>query len=143
MRGMALLFALAGGAPGATTDPRLDDLLANERAQFLPPRAPVDARCAPRDEGEIVVCAHPTDTSRYRVPSTRDEAPLSAGATNTGIPHVGQSLVTDLPDCSPGHGCISGGYAPPPIYYLDVTKLPMPAPGSDADKIAKGEMRGN
>jgi hypothetical protein len=37
--------------------------------------------------------------------------------------------------------CIRGGYAPPPVYYIDVTKLPEPPPGSDAEKIAK-ERRG-
>jgi hypothetical protein len=33
-----------------------------------------------------------------------------------------------------------GGWAPPPVYYFDMTKLPLPPEGSDADLIAKGEM---
>ena len=32
------------------------------------------------------------------------------------------------------------GGAPPPVYYVDLDSLPAPPEGSDADKIAKGEM---
>lgn len=140
---MALILALASGDPGASPDSRIAELLAAEHAQFLPPKETDNPRCAGEVEGEIVVCARRTDSSRYRVPSSRDDAPLSADATRTGAPHVRQTLVTDLPDCSPGHGCISGGYAPPPVYYFDTTKIPDPAPGSEADKIAKGEIPAN
>ena len=140
---MALILALASGEPGVSPDNRIAELLAAEHAQFLPPNEADNSRCKGEVEGEIVVCARRTDSSRYRIPSSRDEAPLSDAATRTGMPHVRQSLITDLPDCSPGHGCISGGYAPRPVYYFDTTKIPDPAPGSDADKIAKGEMRVN
>ncbi len=142
VRGAILLMVLAGASPAAAQaapDPRIAELIAAERRLFLPP-PPRDPHCD-RHEGEIVVCGQATQTERYRVPSTLDEQPLSDRALNTGMPHVGQSLVTDLPDCSPGHGCISGGWAPAPIYYIDLSKLPEPAPGSDADRIAKGEMR--
>lgn len=143
MRGLSLILALASAPSGDEADRRVAELLAAEQSQFLPRKEADDPRCAGQVDGEIVVCGRRTDTARYRVPSTIDEAPLSSAATRTGVPHVGQSLVTDLPDCSPGHGCISGGWAPPPVYYFDMTKIPDPAPGSDADKIAKGEMRGN
>ena len=143
MRGLALIFALASGDAGDPVDRRVAEMLAAEQSLYLPQRPAEDPRCAGQVDGEIVVCGRRTDSSRYRVPSAIDEAPLSAAATRTGVPHVAQSLVTNLPDCSPGHGCISGGWAPPPVYYFDMTKIPDPAPGSDADKIAKGEMRGN
>ena len=37
--------------------------------------------------------------------------------------------------------CFTVGKVPPPIYYIDLSKIPLPPPGSDAEKIAKGEMR--
>jgi len=44
-----------------------------------------------------------------------------------------------MPDCS--RGCLGFGSVPPPMYYFDITALPDPPPDSDADKIARGEIR--
>ena len=138
-------FALAapamaqGDPPGATVR---DDPIAVERAWVGTGRAP-DPSCdnpdplAPEGEGTIVVCRR-HDSDRWRVPSTAESDPKSAQALHTGArvpPNVGS-----IPDCAtPGVHCMRMGHAPPPIYYFDITKLPPPSPGSDADLIAKGE----
>ncbi|MBU6269307.1 MAG: hypothetical protein KGN34_17300 [Sphingomonadales bacterium] len=149
MRWEPILLILLAAAPAAAQDAPAgqpgtqdEDALAAERLMMLPPRPP-KPRCKENgEEGAIVVCGRTTETERYRVKSSGDEDPLSAGATRTGVPHVGQSLVTGLRDCSPASGnkCRSLGRAPAPIYYFDITKLPPPPEGSDADKIAKDEM---
>jgi hypothetical protein len=129
--------ALAQVSAAEAAQNKLDDMIAAERDMVH--AAPVSRRCPddPQD-GTIVVCA-PDHSERWRVPSTADENPRSAAALNTGIPRAPR--VTDLVDCSdPANGCHGFGHVPPPVYYIDVTKLPAPPPGSDADKIARGEM---
>jgi len=139
MAGLALAApAMAqGDPPGVTVR---DDPIAVERAWVGTGRAP-DPSCdnpdplAPEGEGTIVVCRR-HDSQRWRVPSTAQSDPRSPEALRTGArvpPNVGAQT-----NCAtPGAHCM--GHAPPPIYYFDITKLPMPAPGSDADRIAKGE----
>jgi hypothetical protein len=93
-------------------------------------------RCRPmqRSDGTIVVCGGKDASDRERVP-LRDETD-GAKSTDTGIPRAPN--VSGLRDCS--RGCIGVGGVPPPMYYFDIKALPAPPPGSDADRIAKGEI---
>jgi hypothetical protein len=98
------------------------------------------ARCAPRTSAdEIVVCA--TDTAKYRVQSTAELNPTSRQATRTGVPRAPD--VGNHPRAGVGvGGCMLGPCPPPTMYMIDLATIPEAPPGSDADKIAKGEMRG-
>lgn len=114
---------------------RIEQLIEQQKQMFgVPSRRP---RCEVGSGNEIVVCAQ--DESRFRALSTAEEDPESDAALNDGLPRA--------PDfsggpCNPKHvGCITGGWAPPPIYLIDLEAIPEPPPGSDADKIARGEMR--
>jgi hypothetical protein len=94
------------------------------------------ARCgASSGNGDIVVCGsdHGED---IRVPSTSDSDRTSHDALNTGVPHAPN--VSGLPDCS--RGCLGLGKAPPIIYVIDVKALPEAPRGSDAEKVANGEI---
>lgn len=98
------------------------------------------ANCAAEDplNKSIVVCA-PDHSDTYRVPPSSDDPHTPSGTRGGGLtpPDMyGGSSCTEAT-----FKCIRGGYAPPPVYYIDVTKLPEPPPGSDAEKIAKGEAR--
>ena len=87
---------------------------------------------------EIVVCA-PDHGADQRVPSTAETDPNSAEARralNNGQLHAPQF---DRGSCRGQPGCITGGYAPKPIYYIDVKSLPEAPAGSEADEIAKGD----
>ena len=93
-------------------------------------------RCGSTDSrGEIVVCGadHGED---LKVPGSADE-PGSHQSLYNGIPQA--PSVSGLPDCSQ-HKCIGIGKAPPKIYIIDVKSLPEAPMGSDADKVAKGEI---
>ena len=85
--------------------------------------------------GEIVVCA--PDEDKYRVQSTSQEDPLSDQALNDGR--------LTPPDVA-GNGIFKGkatatfGKVDKP-YLIDLKSIPEAPAGSDADKIAKGEMR--
>ncbi len=153
--GLALAIAGAGGAARAdpppasdapassasASDQRITDAISAEHDLVAGSGAP--AQCPGGDDnaldsaGAIVVCARDR-SARWRVPSTAESDPRSPDALHTGArvaPNVGSG-----PDCSaPGAHCRRFGYAPPPIYYIDTTKLPKPAPGTDADRIANGE----
>ena len=94
--------------------------------------------CPDSADGVIVVCAK-DHTARYRVPSSIEDAPGSRAALRDGATHT-PNLRTD-PCGQEGAHCRRVGSAPPPIYYIDLAKIPLPPPGSDADKIAQGEMR--
>jgi len=90
--------------------------------------------------GEIVVCA--PDEDKYRVQSTSQEDPLSDQALNDGRltpPDVAGNGIFK------GKATIGGMCLPPPCpakpYLIDLSAIPEAPAGSDADKVAKGEMR--
>lgn len=93
-------------------------------------------RCRPmqRSDGTIVVCGGKDASDRERVP-LREETD-GAKSTDDGLPRAPN--VSGLRDCS--RGCIGLGGKPHEIYMFDIKALPPPPPGSDADRIAKGEI---
>ncbi|WP_243692584.1 MULTISPECIES: hypothetical protein [unclassified Novosphingobium] len=90
--------------------------------------------------GEIVVCA--PDEEKYRIPSTSQEDPESPQALNDGRLHppdvAGNGIFR-------GKATMGGMCLVPPCpktpYLIDLSSIPEAPAGSDADKIAKGEMR--
>ncbi|WP_225207445.1 hypothetical protein [Novosphingobium huizhouense] len=90
--------------------------------------------CAAGAGDAIVVCGANPENARQKLDSV---APLGAGRTADGAPRAPD--VSGLADCS--KGCIGFGRVPPPMYYFDIAALPAPPAGSDADRIARGEIR--
>ena len=133
----ALLFVAsqAQAAPlpdAAAADRRVAEMLATAHAVYGVPDP--RARCKPSAGDEIVVCADHGDD--LHVPSTAESDPNSRAARRAldgGIPRAPQF---DRGYCAQ---CQHFGAVPPPVYYVDVTKLPMPPAGSDAELIANGE----
>ena len=140
---LALSFVLAGavqardpgGSPAgyAVDDRAVAEALAAARQLY----SRVPHRCGiAGPPGEITVCA-PGDSARWRVPGTSDSDPDAKAARDTGVPQA--------PDFSGGScrgrpGCSIGGWAPPPVYMIDLATLPPPPAGSDAERVARGEM---
>ena len=133
----ALLFipAHALAAPPVDTtasDRKVAEMLAAAHAVYGVPDP--RARCKPSAGEEIVVCADHGDD--LHVPSTAETDPNSRAARRAldgGIPRAPQF---DRGYCAQ---CQHFGAVPPPVYYVDVTKLPAPPAGSDAEAIANGE----
>ena len=125
--------AQAASPPDSTAiDRKVSEMLAAAHAVYgVPDPRP---RCKPASGDEIVVCAdHGSD---QHVPSTAETDPDSRAARRAldgGIPRAPQF---DHGYCAK---CPHFGSVPPPVYYVDVTKLPAPPAGSDADQIANGE----
>ncbi len=90
------------------------------------------------DEATIVVCA-PDRGEDQRVPSTAESDPASLAARrelDNGVPRAPQ---LDRGSCRGKAGCAVGGWAPPPVYVIDLKAIPEAPEGSEADLIAKGE----
>ena len=90
--------------------------------------------CAPAGGDAIVVCGANPENQRQKLDSV---APQGAGKTADGAPRAPN--VSGLADCS--RGCIGLGSAPVPMYFFDIKALPEPPAGSDADRIARGEIK--
>ncbi len=136
LTGAAVLCAGAGRAEPDPLDGRVGEMIEQARKTYgvSDPRM----RCRSRDGEEIVVCVDRGED--LRVPSTAESDPNSREAQrvlNDGVPRAPQ---LDRGSCKGQPGCITGGWAPPPIYELDVSKLPQAPEGSDADLVAKGEL---
>ena len=97
-----------------------------------------DKRCAlgQVDASEIVVCA-PREVHEHRYPGR--EQLESVQSTYDGIPRA-PDLAPKYPGVVVARGCFIPPCAPPPMVFIDVKALPPAPPGSDAAKIATGEM---
>ena len=113
----------------------VQDMMEEEHRLVHPGQHRLDCPAEDPFNKAIVVCA-PDNSQRYRVPPASDD-PHDPAATRGG-PLTPPDMYGG-PPCT--QVCVRGGYAPPPVYYIDLSKIPEAPPGSDADKIAKGEMR--
>ena len=130
-----------GASPSAESPaaPTAESMAARARAAYGPLAPQRPKTCGTQDKnGEIVVCA-PDDGKQWRIPSTTDSDPTSRQATRTGIPRAPQ---LDRGSCKgKGQlGCIGIGRAATPMYMIDLSTIPETPKGSDAEKVAKGEM---
>lgn len=131
-----LLLVGHGSAQAQEAAPsHVQEMMEEERHLTHPGQHRADCPAEDPFNKAIVVCA-PDNSPRYRVPAASDD-PHDPAATRGG-PLTPPDMYGG-PPCT--QVCVRGGYAPPPVYYIDLSKIPEPAPGSDADKIAKGEMR--
>ena len=104
-----------------------------------PPEPEVSFECENPKGNEIVVCAALEEQSQFRVTSSMDRGDNSNLSWEGDPPDVSGPGIFKGP--ATASGCIKGVTCPPPpAYIFDITALPEAPPGSDADKIAKGEM---
>jgi hypothetical protein len=126
----SMLWAAAALAAGPA--PMTAEELIERARSYYSAEEPAAAQICPEpSEGEIVVCGEAGDSDRYRVPSDTDR-----GVPKDEVPRAPN--VSGLPDCS--SGCMRVGKTPRRPLLIDLDTIPEAPPGSDADKIAKGEM---
>jgi hypothetical protein len=113
--------------------PSAEQAIERGKEVYGPPR-PRKSCGVPDDKGEIVVCA--PDNSEFRVQGSAELDPTSHEALYDGLPRAPQM---DRGSCKGQAGCVSFGWAPAPIYYIDLKAIPEAPVGSDADLIARGE----
>ena len=122
-----LAVAAAAPAPAITAEEALE----NARALYSVETRRRVRRCPEPRPGEILVCREPEDPDKLRVPSDTDR-----GVPKDEVPRAPN--VSGLPDCS--SGCIRVGKTPRRPLLIDLDTIPEAPPGSDADRIARGEM---
>ena len=123
----SMLLAAAAAAVNPAPTVTAEQALENARAIFS--AAPRKAAPCPEGRGdEIVVCAEHEDPAKQYVPSNADN-----GDPDDGVPRAPD--VSGLPS-----GGMRIGKTPRHPLIIDLSKIPEPPAGSDADKIARGEM---
>lgn len=130
---LTLALAQPALAQEAKPGPTAEQAIEQQKKVYGPPNARRSCG-APDASGDIVVCA--TDSKEFRVQSSAELDPNSHEALYDGLPRAPQ---LDKGSCKGQPGCFVGGWAPEPIYYIDLKAIPEAPPGSDADLIAKGE----
>jgi hypothetical protein len=125
----SMLWAAAALAAGPA--PMTAEELIERARSYYSAEEPAARTCPEPSEGEIVVCGEVGDPDRYRVPSDTDR-----GVPKDEVPRAPD--VSGLPDCS--SGCMRVGKTPRRPLLIDLDTIPEAPPGSDADKIARGEM---
>ncbi len=152
---LALVAATTGAAHAQTTLDQLPPLPADPPVPSLPvdpvddipkddnlaqrilltPRAP---QCEDSDQvGGITVCGKKKDNSKDRLPITSELN--SATATNDGLPRAPDVMGNRITGHSIHFGAAPRGLLPD----INFRMLPPAPAGSDADRIAKGEIRGD
>jgi hypothetical protein len=143
--GVLLLVAAIGmGTPASSQEVSADDREVARglmlRVGKLAPPAKRRPRCdAPKGE-DIVVCAQ--NNEQFRAQSSSDEDPTGAGTKDGRLtpPDVsGNGIFKGKPTM--GGMCLIPPCAGAPPYMIDLSSIPEAPAGSDADKIAKGEVR--
>ena len=138
--GLVMVLELPGLAHAQSDPDALDAKVAERIDQAKSVYGVPDPRlrCRPTPgSDEIVVCVDRGEDQRVDRGPPDPNSLEGRRALNGGVPRAPQF---DRGSCKGQPGCITGGWAPPPVYYVDVTALPEAPPGSDADKIAKGEV---
>ncbi len=115
-----------------------DDNLAQR--VLLSPREP---RCDDNGQvGGITVCGKKKDNSKDRLPITSELN--SATATADGVPRAPDVMGNRITGKSIGfRSCFPSACPPGMLPDINFRMLPAAPEGSDADRIAKGEIRGN
>jgi len=137
--GLACLTLLLNVAPlraaGDDADARAARMTEHERHYFGIARD-VIMHCgeASTDPDTIVVCAVHRADPRYDPPEA--PAPPEAKMIALGAPTAGHGVGAGVTI----RGCFLQK-CPKELYFIDVKAIPEGAPGSDADRIGKGELR--
>lgn len=132
-------LALAAAGPACAQDVPVGDG-ARAEAMIIAARpavaAPRRQRCdAPAAAGEITVCG--AGNAQFRAQSTAESDPNSRQATSNGVPRAPE---LGRRSCRGTFGCLVGGGVTPPPYIIDLKAIAESPAGSDAEKVANGQM---
>lgn len=130
---MSSMLWLAAAATVATPVASAEQVLERARSFYAVEHAEPETICPDSTDDEIVVCRQIDDPDQYRVPSDTDR-----GVVKDAVPRA--------PDLEPKYGGVvvaKGCFIPPcprpmPL-MIDLKSIPEAPPGSDADRIARGE----
>lgn len=135
VRRICLAWLAVAATPLSAADPDGDaTVITNTKQYFGITSAELDCPPTPAD-GAIVICAKRRATPRVDPPersTTTRPDPKATALGSSPVPHLGGGVKI---------GACFLQKCPKKLYFFDITALPEAPPGSDADKIARGEMR--
>ena len=134
VRALCLGWLALAAAPLIAADPDSDAATVSKAKRYFGiTSAALDCPTAP--DGTIVVCARRRPPPRVDPPersTTTRPDPKATAYGRSPVPHLGGGVTT--------RACILQK-CPKKLYFFDIKALPEAPPDSDADKIARGEMR--
>lgn len=133
----AALLAAPLGAQERPATTAEEVITAGKQAYALPDRRRRPECETPQVSAEIVVCGRENDDGRFRAQSSSDLDPTGAGAKDT-VPRA-PAVETVYPGVVAARGCFVGPCPPPMPALIDLKAIPEAPPGSDADRIGRGE----
>jgi len=145
-QGMALAVALLGlSAPanaqstGTADDPRTaEEFIATARETYaVDEPEPEQEPCATPTAAEIVVCGEVDRPSDQSLPSPSERANAAGEMPPDPIPNAPD--VFGLPPCRAYLFCSKMGRAPPPIYIIDLSKIPLALTPEEAAGVVRAE----
>lgn len=104
--------------------------------------APREPRCADEGVGSaITVCGKKKDNGSDRLPLPGELQ--AATSVNDGVPRAPDVMGNRISGHAISLGCGLGGCPPAMLPDIDFSRMPADPAGSDADRIGRGEIRGN
>lgn len=145
MRGqfVALAGLLAGTAaaaqpvPSAEERPRTAEQFIETAREVYSVREPRSEPCAAPVGNEIVVCRQIDAVPDQRLPSPTERAHNAGDRPPDPIPDA--PYVLGLPECKVEVVCHRMGRAPPPIYIIDLSKIPEALTPEEAALVFRAE----
>ncbi len=128
-----LLFSAASAAQTPAEQPRTaEQFIDTAREAYSVPEPEVE-RCATPVGNEIVVCRQLDKVPDQRLPSPTDRAQARGEMPSDPIPEA--PYVLGLPECGVEVVCHRVGRPPPPIYIIDLSKIPEPLSPEEAARV--------
>ena len=131
---MSSMLWAAAAAAATPTQVTSEEMIERARSFYSLEQETAQEVCPESNEDEIVVCRETGDPDRYRVPSDTDR-----GVVKDHVPRA-PDLEPKYPGVVVAKGCYIGPCPRPMPVMIDLKAIPEAPEGSDADRIAKGEM---
>lgn len=147
MRGQAAMLAIAAlGVPATARAQSAEPAEPGSAEQYIEAARqayavhepePEPEPCAQATEAEIVVCGRREKVPDQRLPSPTDRARARDELPRDPVPRAPE--VFGLPPCKSQSVCMKVGRTPPPIYIIDLSKIPEPLAPEDAARVFRAE----
>jgi len=131
------LACLAVTAPACAAEPDSPDPSAVTQAKSYFGITSADLDCPSSPDGNIIICGRRKVSPRLDPPEGTTTTTTKPDSKMTGL---GSSPIPPRAPSVTIGGCFLQK-CPKQLYFIDVSALPKAPAGSDADKIARGEMR--
>ena len=137
MRALALAVILGGLLAGPASAQTAEEIIEAARKVYTVDEPDEPEPCPTSTGNEIVVCAELDQPDDQRLTSPTERAYQSGETPPDPVPRA--PYVFGLPQCGVEVTCHRIGRAPPPIYIIDLSKIPEPLTPGEAALVYRAE----